>query len=257
MKNGINALVLGGTGVIGKELIKRLKKDDNTVTNISLNSESELADYNFKMDLSDMDLKQLLELSDSLNIDVVYYLATYSTTKTMKKSYLLQEGNILDLIIQAFDCSIRYASSYAVMDDTIYPKNNIKNEYRKAKQNGEEVVNFYADLDFDVVAFRIPAVYGGENNERAIYKIVQNLKDNKDIVLDKTFIEFCYVEAVIDSLLCDENAYKGIVQIPSEKVHLKGLVERLKYELKSTSTIIDNIPPTQSEVDFIEHLLKV
>lgn len=205
-----------------------------------------------------MNLPEMVKLTESLEeyaVTRVYCLATYSTRNTMNKISLNREADILDNIIQAFDCSVRYASSYAVYDDNKYQKGDIQINYIRAKRDAEAKVTFYAGLDFDVVGYRIPAVYGGENNVRAMYKIVKKLKENEEIVLDKDVIEFCYISDVVDSLLSTKGCWDGIVEVPSEKVNLKTIVLRLKAELQSTSNIIDNNKPTQSEVDFIEHLL--
>ena len=256
MKSGIKVLVFGGTGVIGTELIKKLKADGNIVTNVSKTTESGLADINLKMDLGAVDLTKMLELSEAIDVDIVYYLATYSTTDKMTKASLKQEAYILDMVIQAFNCSVRYASSYAVTDTIAYPKNDVRNYYREAKKEGEKTISFYANLDYDVVSFRIPAVYGGENNNRAMYKVINSLYKNETVELKKETVEFCYVEDVVNTMIDDRCSHTGLIQIPTEKINLKNLVYRLKGTLCSTSEIIDNVPISQAEVELTEHLLE-
>ena len=46
-----NILVFGGTGLIGTALIKELKSYGNTITNVSLKNDNNLADRNIKMNL--------------------------------------------------------------------------------------------------------------------------------------------------------------------------------------------------------------
>ena len=239
MKSGSNCLVFGGTGLIGTSLINRLKAKGHTVVNVST-TESCGADENVIMSLgTDTSIHTLSKIEDKFPpFDEVFHLASHSTSTKMNKIQLGAEHDVLESIIQTFDCRITYASSYAVYDETKFQKGDVKNNYRQAKRDTEIVIREYQnDDEFNVRGFRIPAVYGGESNTRVLYRIREKLEKDETIVLDKTDIIFCYVNDVIDGLLSDDKGVSGIVEIEATSVPMLEIVTALRGELNSNSVI--------------------
>ena len=255
-----NILVFGGTGLIGTALIKELKKYNNTITNVSLKNDNALADRNIKMNLSqEISVEELENIKKNDFIieeyDEVFYLATYSTSDKMNKIQLANECTILENICTVFVNGTRlsYASSYAVHDKTTYPKGDVKNTYRQAKIDSERVLEKHIDRFKNIRVFRIPAVYGGTDNNRALYRIAKKIKNNEDVVIDKDEIQFQYLNEVIDYLLSSE---EGFIDMQCETVNLRSIVNSLKIELQSTSNVTEVTDITQSEIDLIEELLE-
>lgn len=239
MKSGSNCLVFGGTGLIGTALINRLKARGHTVVNVST-TESCGADDNVIMSLGvDTSIQSLSEIEDKFPpFDEVFHLASHSTATEMNKIQLGVEHDVLESIIQTFDCRISYASSYAVYDESKFPKGDVKNNYRQAKRDTEIVIREYQnDNEFNVRGFRIPAVYGGEDNTRALYRIKERLEKDEAIVLDKTNVIFCYVVDVVDGLLSDNKGIEGMVDIDAVEVPMLEMVTALKNKLNSNSRI--------------------
>ena len=252
-----NILVFGGTGLIGTALIKELKKYDNTVTNISLKNESPYADKNIKMNLAQVTLSEIESICKNdfktESYDEVFYLATYSTSDKMNKMQLMNEATTLEYICRTFKHSrISYASSYAVHDKTIYPKGDVKNAYKVAKMNSERVLEEHINNFRNIRVFRIPAVYGGSDNDRALYRVAKKIQNNIDVVINKDEISFQYLDEVVDYLISDE---EGFIDIQCEVVNFRSIVNRLKIELNSTSNITEVTDISQSEIDLIEELL--
>lgn len=257
MKSGNKYLVFGGTGVIGRALIKELKSFNGYVVNVSLKNENPDADENILLDLSEnTDILDMISLERQLGheFEEVFYLASYSTSATMNRRQLTNEPLVLENIIQTFECMISYASSYAVYDETDFEPTEIKYYYQRAKQQSETVIrNYLNDIGVNIRGFRIPAVYGGEDNTRALYKIADKLKRDEDVILDKTIVSFCYVGDVVSALLSDNKGIDGVVSIDAVEVNLLETVTALKSKLHSVSEII--IDPNDDVKDLVRLIL--
>jgi len=271
MKSGNDLyVVFGGTGVIGKSLIKRLVSENKKVVNISRVNKNEQANKNYQLDLGTASYDDIMRLYTKIRNDFseyvikgTFYLATYSTSEKMSKKQLENEPNVVDNIIGLFGEPFLYMSSYAVMDDTKFKSGDVKINYRRAKTNTEKVITNFSELE--VYALRVPAVYGGSDNHRAVYKIAERLKNNKDVCIHDNKILFVYLKEVVDEIMSIyskdglfPNSYEdfdldNVFVLEKQELPLLNIVFNLKTVFKSSSDIIIDI--SDEEDAFIRTIL--
>lgn len=245
-------LVLGGTGLIGTELIKDFKKKGYFVANISKINISPHADVNHLVDL-----KQRVVIDIDVEWDEIFMLSSYSTSDKMDPIYLKNEGvNIKYLLNLHPQASFYYMSSYAAMDTTEYDPLSIRYLYRESKQEAEKILKSMHEKGYNVHSLRIPAVYGGESNDRSIYRIVEKLKDNIPVVIDND-VKICYTQDIVDfysNYTSNKHTTRNIIDtIEAIDISLPRIVLSLKERLGSTSVI--SVKITDEEKILIDTVL--
>lgn len=247
-----NILVLGGTGVIGTELIKDFKNKGHFVVNVSKNNVSPYADLNYKIDLS-----HSVGVGTDINWDEIFMLSSYSTLDKMDLAYFENEReNIKYLLKSNPRVKFYYISSYAVLDKTNYPTDSIRYQYRRSKLLAEKLLTVMHATGHTVHSLRIPAVYGGENNNRSIYRIVDRLEQNLPIDITGD-AEVCYTEDIVDfydEYTTSKSWNTDIVStIPAININLSRLILKIKEELNSTSEI--TVKLNNDEIDIMNEVL--
>jgi len=188
----MKALVTGGAGFIGSNLVNRLLKDGNEV--VVIDNESSDAHDNFywnssannhKSDINDYDkLKSITK-----NIDVIFHLAAEARIQpTIVNPRLAVQTNVLGTcnILQAArengvkrvvysSTSSAYGLSNPIPNTEDMPKDCL-NPYSVSKTAGEELCQMYTNLfELETIIFRYFNVYGENQPVKGQYAPVIGL----------------------------------------------------------------------------------
>ena len=188
----MKALVTGGAGFIGSNLVNRLLKDGNEVVVID-NESSDAHDYphwnedasNYKCDINDY--AQLKSITK--DIDVIFHMAAESRIQpTIENPRLAVQTNVLGTcnVLQAAresgvkrvvysSTSSAYGLVNTIPNKETMPKDCL-NPYSVSKTAGEELCKMYTDLfGLQTVIFRYFNVYGENQPTKGQYAPVIGL----------------------------------------------------------------------------------
>tara|TARA_B100000963_G_scaffold171674_1_gene149277 strand:- start:591 stop:1523 length:933 start_codon:yes stop_codon:yes gene_type:complete len=222
--NNKNILVTGGSGVIGKELIKQLVIQGANVRNVDFNDQpislTELGVEHIQVDLSNPNSQFLFRFEP----DYVFHLAADFERSTESKIFwdsnwrnnILASRYLLEKIIK-FDSlkKVIFTSSYLIYNKELYnnplkPKclseNDItdpRNLCGLAKLQTETDLHFLSNFyNIEVVSARIYRVYG-KGDRAIITRWIQDILNNKEInVFDETnSFDYILAEDVAEGLL--------------------------------------------------------
>ncbi len=213
-----NLLVIGGTGFIGFNLLKKAKKLGFSLTSISL-KKPEKSKYlsgvkYLKLDISKK--KQLKKIKN--NFDYIVNAGGYggldNNFKNLKGIYSAQYTGVKNLAsfflnknIRKFvqiGSSLEYASSSGINSENVKIKNPIT-IYGRAKLYSTNYLKFlYKIYDFPVVILRLYQVYGPiQKRNRIIPYIINSIIEKKNIYTTKgdQIRDFCYIDDVVDAII--------------------------------------------------------
>ena len=211
-------LVIGGTGFIGFNLLKKAKKLGFSLTSISL-KKPEKSKYlsgvkYLKLDISKK--KQLKKIKN--NFDYIVNAGGYggldNNFKNLKGIYSAQYTGVKNLAsfflnknIRKFvqiGSSLEYASSSGINSENVKIKNPIT-IYGRAKLYSTNYLKFlYKIYDFPVVILRLYQVYGPiQKRNRIIPYIINSIIEKKNIYTTKgdQIRDFCYIDDVVDAII--------------------------------------------------------
>ncbi|MCX6815395.1 MAG: SDR family NAD(P)-dependent oxidoreductase [Candidatus Aenigmarchaeota archaeon] len=197
----MRAMVTGGAGCIGSELVERLLKEGHEVVvydNFSTGKEEHIEAFssNKKLHIINGDILDLEKLTASMNnIDVIFHLAAYSTTKfqegdptdTALKNNIIGTYNVLEAMRINEVKNIIFTSSQAVYGEgkKAFSEESQLNPisfYGASKAAGEQFIRgFCSSYGMRSWIFRFANVVGGKSRKsggNVITDFVAKLRKN-------------------------------------------------------------------------------
>jgi UDP-glucose 4-epimerase len=269
----MNILILGGTGEIGKPLVKKMRENNNltvvsrkppdtsykSVNYIQFDIRNkEEVDYN-KNDLIDTDI--LINLADEI---------IYSTNVLNDLNRALSVSS--EATINILNCmenlkQVVYSSSYSVygnpefrsVDETapIKPRNT----YAIGKITTEYALGLYSTMvKIPVAILRISSVYGPNTpKNRLIPVLTHNIKKNIPINIYGDGMDsrdYIHVEDVVDSIMMSiDMNYDGILNIGSGKE--TSIINLLEFALSLNSNYKGEITYKERKTDKLNICLDI
>jgi nucleoside-diphosphate-sugar epimerase len=213
----VKILVTGATGFIGKNLVKRLVREENSVLCLVREKSDIRFLKNLEVELIYGDLLDASSLKKSIeekNIDIIYHLAGLVYSNSVKKFYevnikgtrnLLEafHPNKLKKFIYLSSIAVNGFSAQGKLIDETYPCNPVT-PYGRSKLIAENLIrDFYSKTGVSVTIIRVPVVYGPDGQADLI------TKNFKKILKGRTFIvnngvnlrSLSYVDNLIEGLV--------------------------------------------------------
>ena len=210
-------LVTGGTGRVGRHLVKRLLEEGEDVRILARDREK--IDRTWSVDIVEGDVTDEKDVEQAMQgVDIVYHLAAltdYSVPHERMWSVNVEgTRNIMDL---SEDKKIIYLSTTAVLghkieklpadEDTPY---NPTDYYGTTKMEAEKIA-----LDNDAIVLRAPVIYG-PGFENIFFTLFDAIKEKKMMIIGEgeNRIQYIHIDDLVDALiLAKENARKGQVYL--------------------------------------------
>ena len=262
----MNILVTGGSGFIGRNIVKVLKEQGNEVGSLDIKEKNSVADYHITCDIRN---RHMVEKALK-GIDYVFHLAAVTSPPEFENltvdgydvnvlgTYNIlaaSQVNKVKKVVIASSSSIYGNSSGMTSEDS--PPKKFGNFYPLTKMINEMTAKMFKDYGLEVVALRYFNTYGiGENSKgpysSVIWKFIESIRNSKKPVIygdGKQSRDFVYVKDVaIASLLSMEKgvpgetynigsgrstAFNAIFDIVKRETGYEGEAEYVKNPLKS------------------------
>ncbi|MGC8995526.1 MAG: NAD-dependent epimerase/dehydratase family protein [Thermoplasmata archaeon] len=225
----MNILVTGGSGFIGRNIVRKLKEKGHYVITLDLKDKNSVSDEHIKGDVRN--IKLMLKVTE--NTDVIFHLAAVTSPPEFED--LLSEGfetnvigtynvmaaavkNNVKRIIIASSSSV-YGNSKSVSVEDAIPENYL-NFYPASKRINELTAKVFTNYGLETVSLRYFNTYGiGENTKGSyasvIWKFIDDIMNGRVPVIygDGTQRrDFIYVEdSARASILAMERGRNGEV----------------------------------------------
>ncbi len=189
----MNILVTGGSGFIGRNIVKLLKEEGNTVATLDIKDKNSVADYHVMSDVRNLHMVQ----NACKGMDYVFHLAAVTSPPEFENP--LGEGysvNVLGTynvlaasaengvkrVILASSSSIYGSTSKPSREDN--PADSFSNLYPLSKKINEMTAYFFLSHNLETVSLRYFNTYGiGENSKGAyssvIWKFIESVRSRK------------------------------------------------------------------------------
>ena len=252
------ALVTGGAGFIGSNLVDRLLKQGVEVVVLDNLSTGKKENINSKATFYQVDISNGLETLDFAfeGVDIVFHLAAKTTVQESLSIPLHYHAvnttgtlNVLEACVRNGINRLVYSSSSSVYGDCKVPIS----QYALSKLIGEEYCKLYGRLyDIDICILRYFNVYGDRMNTEGGYKLVfpifkellkldKPLSINNDGEQRRDFVHVSDVCAV--NILCAnwEEKFNGeIFNVGSGKNHsINEIADMFGGEKEYGNTVIE------------------
>ncbi len=189
----MNILVTGGSGFIGRNIVKLLKEEGNTVATLDIKDKNSVADYHIMSDVRNLHTVQ----NACKGMDYVFHLAAVTSPPEFENP--LSEGysvNVLGTynvlaasatsgvrrVILASSSSVYGSMSKPAKEDCLI--DSFSNFYPLSKRINEMTAVFFLNYNLETVCLRYFNTYGiGENSKGAyssvIWKFIESIKRGK------------------------------------------------------------------------------
>jgi len=259
-------LVTGGSGFIGRNIVRILKEMGHTVTTFDIEEKNKISDYHMKGDVGNLEQVH----SACKKKDYVFHLAAVTAPPEFEN--LLGKGfetnvvgtyNVLASSAVEGVKRVIIASSSSVYGQTMVPssESNIPDHYTNfyplSKKVNEMTAKSFRSYGLETVSLRYFNTYGiGENSKGSyssvIWKFIESIKMGKKPIIygdGKQRRDFIYVEDTARaSIMAMENGIPGetynvgtgvstefneIFQIVKEEMNYDGSPEYIPNPLRS------------------------
>ena len=220
-------MVTGGFGFIGRNIVKLLKEEGNTVATLDIRDKNSSADYHIMSDVRNIHMVQ----SSCKGIDYVFHLAAVTSPPEFENP--LGEGygvnvqgtyNVLAAsaasgvrrVILASSSSIYGSDTETMRED--YLSSTYTNLYPLSKRINEMTANLFQEYSLETVSLRYFNTYGVDENSKGAYssviwKFIESIRNGKAPVIygdGKQSRDFIYVkDTARASLLAAKNGKPG------------------------------------------------
>jgi UDP-glucose 4-epimerase len=193
----MNVLVTGGSGFIGRNIVKLLKEEGDTVATLDIKDKNSVADYHIMGDMRD---SQMVEKALS-GIDYVYHLAAVTSPPEFEN--LTGEGydvnvlgtynvlaasqsNKVKRVVIASSSSVYGGASKVTSEDSI--PETYSNFYPLTKRINEMTAKLFNEYGVETIALRYFNTYGiGENSKgpysSVIWKFIESIRKGEQPVI--------------------------------------------------------------------------
>lgn len=244
-----NIFVTGGTGFVGKHLIKRLINEGHYVK-ILVRKNSDISGLDSKrIKLIIGDIVDLSSFVSEINgIDIIYHLAgvvtDWAPAKLFKLVHIQGTKNILEAAIKAKVKLFIHMSTLDVLQKkrikkNIYiiredaPYNKSRSPYIRTKISAEKIIRFYCEKEgINFVIFRPVWIYG-PGDKTLFPEIAFQLKKGNMIFIGNpdNLIQLIYIDNLVNYLILvmqDRNVWGHAITLCDEKkITIKELCDRI------------------------------
>lgn len=264
-----NALVIGGTGLLGYSLANNLCKAGWNVKVVSRNSSDEgiSLDNNLEYIVGDINDEKILSLALK-DVDKVFLFMSSTFPSSSMLSLELEINNsirTLDILIRKMlDFGIKYLV-FPSSGGTVYGNisSGLANEsfslnpitpYGMGKMFCEEIIEYYANFGLSATVLRIGNVYGSsafrKKNQGVIDIFIQ-----KALMNEPATIWGNSVENIRDYIFIDDfaEAVVKIANFEKEGISKYNLSSGVGTSLKDIVNIINNYVPNKLKINYIEN----
>ena len=277
-------MVTGGSGFIGRNIVKLLKEEGNTVATLDIRDKNSSADYHIMSDVRNIHMVQ----SACKGIDCVFHLAAVTSPPEFENP--LGEGygvNVLGTynvlaasaasgvkrVILASSSSIYGSDTGTMREDHL--SSTYTNLYPLSKRINEMTASLFQEYNLETVSLRYFNTYGIDENSKGAYssviwKFTESIRNGKAPVIygdGKQSRDFIFVEdSARASILAMKNGTSGesynvgtgkttdfntIFQIVKEEMGYDGFPshETIPFKSYQMFTLAD-ITKTQEDLKF-------
>lgn len=219
-----NVLVTGSTGFIGRSLVLSLLEDSSRVTGISLEK-----NLFRKRDHYTHRREPIVSGISLEHYDLIFHLAgTGYGNESLDESFIMKTNLdcTIDLLegipnpqktvfVFASSCSVYGQNSNSSTDEELNPEPN--SFYAKSKYIAEEYIKkFSEDNGMKIVIARIFNVYGLEDKNSIIFKIINSIKKDKKMPFNPNLVrDFIHVDDVVYGLQFLSKKGSGVYNLGS------------------------------------------
>ncbi len=262
-------LIIGGTGFIGTNLIKYLKKKNYNIICASRRKIKKYPDLkNIKYIKADISKKKDILTKLDGNVDVVVNLSStfnnyYNSCKNLINFFLKKK---IEKFIQ-IGSAAEYGDLKIPHRETL--KCRPKSFYGKVKlKTSSYVINKTKNLSTSGIVLRLFQIYGkNQKQNKIISYIVKNIKKNKKFKIRSanSTRDFCHIDDIVEALylaIKDRKIKRGIFNVASGRsISVKSLVKLIQSKIGNGKPFFinedkkDEILHSKASIDLIKNKL--
>ena len=244
---GKSVLITGANGFIGKNLIKRLAKEEAEIYCIDKN-QSELKELIKKEYIIDIkNFEELKKVISEINPNIIFHLAAFINhsrdINLIKETYEINVQGTINMLMATkdikYDLFIYPNTSELYGDENETPfKENMKTKsmspYSASKISAENYCNLFLEVfNKPIAIFRMPVVYGPyQKGNMFIPSLINSIIKNKEFSMTKgeQHRDFIYVDDIMGAFIIScKKIIKGTFNLGSGKeIKLKEIAEYLQ-----------------------------